>query len=134
MALAISNEILATIYTHIATSPDEVCGLLFGSVQRIVEAVPAANVAADPSIRFEIDPAVLLQAHRMGRTTGQRVVGHYHSHPSGLAQPSATDAAMALEEGVLWLIAAAGEVTAWMSVAGGSVEGRFEPVPLIVED
>lgn len=116
-----------------AASPDrEVCGLLLAHHGAALEAMPCANVAADPAQRFEIDPAALIAAHRVARGGGPAVVGHYHSHPSGSPVPSPRDAADAGQDGVLWLIVADGAARLWRSVAGGAVEGRFDPVALTV--
>jgi proteasome lid subunit RPN8/RPN11 len=123
--IAISSVLLEQITANAASSTDEVCGLLFGSDERVDAAVPSINVAADPRHRFEIDPAALIAAHRAARDGGPRPIGHYHSHPSGRAVPSPRDAADAIEDDVLWLIVAAGEVRAWRTAPGGDVEGRF---------
>lgn len=121
------------IISHaIADAPQEACGILFGRPGVIEHAEPAANVAAHPERGFEIDPASLLRAHRDARGQGREVVGWYHSHPNGSSRPSITDAARAVEDGRLWLIAAAGEVTAWCVVPDGPVHGRFVAVPLQV--
>ena len=123
--IAISSVLLDQITAHAASSADEVCGLLFGDHDRIDAAIPCANVAADPRYRFEIDPVALIAAHRAARNGGPRPIGHYHSHPSGRAIPSARDAADAVEDGAIWLIAAGRTVRAWRSVHDGEVEGRF---------
>lgn len=133
MTVAISTAILAQIRAHAAQSPDEVCGLLLGDDTRVTAAVATANVATDPARRFEIDPLALLRAHRearSGRDHVGRVIGHYHSHPSGRAVPSKTDAEMAFDAGMLWLIVAGDQVNAFMSSDDGSVEDRFEPLGL----
>ena len=119
-----------------AEHPREACGLLLGTPGRITAAVPARNVAARPHRGFEIDPAVLLQAHRDARGNGPAVLGWYHSHPNGVARPSPIDAARAVEDGKLWLIVTADAVTAWTAVAdggpqaAGALHGRFVPVAL----
>lgn len=129
--LAISTELLAQIVAHAQRSPiAEVCGLLFGTRDAILALEPCTNVAAEPARRFEIDPAQLLAAHRRSRGGGPAVVGHYHSHPSGRAWPSATDAADAIADGSVWLIVAGSDVTAWRAVANGAVEGRFDRLAL----
>ncbi|WP_242095575.1 Mov34/MPN/PAD-1 family protein [Sphingomonas sp. CROZ-RG-20F-R02-07] len=120
MGVTISSEVLATIRAAAAASPDaEVCGLLFGAPDQVEAAQPCANVAADPRRAFEIDPAALLAAYRRARQGGAMVIGHYHSHPSGQPVPSARDAAAAMGDGALWLIAAAGAIRAWRSDAPG---------------
>ena len=131
MTVTIASDLIDQILRAAAASPDaEVCGLLFGSPDRIAGAMPCLNVAADRSRWFEIDPATLLAAHKEARTGGPRIVGHYHSHPSGLAMPSPRDAAAATPDGALWLIAASGELAAWRAIAHGTVEGRFDPIAL----
>lgn len=95
-----------------ASPAREVCGLLFGDEARIHFALPTANVARNPEDAFEIDPRALIAAYRAERAGGPRLIGHYHSHPSGSALPSARDAAAA-EPGKLWLILAAGTGRLW---------------------
>ena len=129
--VTIASDLIAQILREAAASPAaEVCGLLFGSRGAIVAIRPCRNVAADPARRFELDPAALIAAHRAGRAGGPAIVGHYHSHPAGPPTPSPRDAAAAVADGSLWLIAAAGTVRGWRAVEHGAVEGRFDPVPL----
>jgi desampylase len=127
----IATDLHARLLAEAAAAPDrEVCGLLFGSTDRIEAAAPCRNVASDPARLFELDPAALLAAHRAMRAGGPRLVGHYHSHPSGRAVPSVCDAADAQPDGALWLILGGGEARLWRAVAAGAVHGRFDPVPL----
>jgi proteasome lid subunit RPN8/RPN11 len=134
MEIAIASTALATIVGHAAVAlPDEACGVLVGGAAGIAVAIPARNVAADPARAFEIDPVTLLGVHRAARGEGRRIVGWYHSHPNGVGQPSATDAARAEPDGRLWLIAAAGAVSAWRAGAAGTVHGRFTPVALVAD-
>jgi proteasome lid subunit RPN8/RPN11 len=102
-----------------ADATREICGLLLGSTDNIEELMPTANIAENPSLQFEIDPSVLIAAYRLERSGGRKVVGYYHSHPNGLAAPSATDAAMAAGDGRIWLIIGSGEITAWRATAAG---------------
>jgi len=119
MSVEISSELLGRIRAEAAASPErEICGLLTGNDRAITGAIPAANVAPDPSGHFEIDPATLFVALRAERAGGARVIGHYHSHPNGRCEPSMHDAANA-EPGKLWLIAAAGEIGLWRSSEQG---------------
>lgn len=114
-------------------APREACGLLFGEGGAIDAASIAANVAENPLIHFEIDPAALFAAIRAERAGGPVLAGYWHSHPSGDATPSATDAAMAAPDGKLWLIVASGAVTGWQAVANGSHHGRFAPLALHID-
>jgi proteasome lid subunit RPN8/RPN11 len=130
-ATDIASAALQRMLAAAAAEPGrEVCGLLTGVPGLIRTAEPCANVAAQPVIRFEIDPAALLAAHRRSRHGGATLLGCYHSHPTGRAEPSPRDAADAAPDGSLWLIVAGGQVTAWRAVAQGAVHGRFDPVAL----
>ncbi|WP_374943646.1 M67 family metallopeptidase [Sphingomonas sp.] len=130
MYVTIATAALATIRADVAAAGGlEACGLLLGAGAHVATAQPCANVAADPARRFEIDPATLLAAHRLARSGGPQVLGHYHSHPGGSPVPSPRDAADAAPDGALWLIVGAREARLWRAVADGAVEGRFDPVP-----
>jgi proteasome lid subunit RPN8/RPN11 len=93
--------------------PDEACGLLLGHGTCIGRVEPARNVHPTPRTRFEIDPQALIAAHRAARHGGPEVLGYYHSHPAGAAEPSATDRAQASGDGRVWAIVAGGDVTFW---------------------
>ena len=125
--LRIASGMLDRIVAETNAAPGlEVCGLLLGTGLEVAAVLPCRNVAADPATRFEIDPVALLAAHRAARGGGAAVIGHYHSHPSGRAEPSTRDAADAAADGTVWVIAAGREVTAWLAVAAGALHGRFE--------
>ena len=89
--------------------PRECCGLLEGvrggDAFRITTLHPARNLSTDND-RFEIHPADHFAAIRAARERGHEIVGCYHSHPNGKAEPSARDAEGAWDEGFVWLIAA----------------------------
>lgn len=129
MKVEIASTLLAELLESAARSPGrEICGLLFGSPAQISGYQPATNVAADPARTFEIDPVQLLAAHRHARTAGPAVIGHYHSHPSGQAEPSATDAARADEPGALWLILTTNAAYGlFRADPNGPIHGRFTP-------
>lgn len=129
MGLRISSCVIELIQqAAAAAAPLEACGLLFGS-DGVERASVVANVSDDPARRFEIDPAALFAALKAERAGGDKVIGYWHSHPSGDANPSATDAAMAAADGKIWVIVAGKALTAWRAGACG-LHGRFEAVAL----
>jgi proteasome lid subunit RPN8/RPN11 len=131
MKVAISRGLVEQIVALAgAASGNEVCGLLLGAEGRIDVILPAANVAPDPARHFELDPALLIRAHRAARSGGPAVIGHYHSHPSGIAVPSRTDAECAAPDGSLWLIVAGQEARLWLAGPNGAVNGRFTEISL----
>lgn len=91
-----------------AAYPGECCGLMEGvrnaDLLRVVALHRTRNVATDPN-RFEIDPAEHIRILRAARTKRTQIIGCYHSHPNGEAQPSLRDRAGASEEAFIWLIA-----------------------------
>ncbi|WP_336959050.1 M67 family metallopeptidase [Sphingobium aquiterrae] len=133
MTVRISRSLLAELIGRAAGQDVEICGLLLGGADRIAGHVPSTNVAPDPRRHFEVDPAVLIAAHRAARTGGAAaVIGHYHSHPTGLASPSMTDAQAARADGALWLIIGGDGARLWQAGDGG-LWGRFTELALCAE-
>ena len=139
MPVTLSSSLHALLLTEAAAAhPLECCGLVFGQDVgqdfgqdgTIIRIEPTANVAADPARGFEIDPARLIAAEIMTRQGSDLLIGYYHSHPNGRADPSPCDAAASAGDGRLWLIIAGKAVTAWRAVAGGTHLGAFDPVDL----
>ena len=130
MEIGVTSGVIATVRQEATRAwPNEACGLLLGRDGVILAVRACANVAADPTRHFEIDPAELIAAHRAERAGGPQLIGYWHSHPKGLAQPSATDRAMASGDGRIWAIVAGGQVNFWRDRADG-----FEPVmPAILQ-
>ncbi|MEJ2409960.1 MAG: M67 family metallopeptidase [Novosphingobium sp.] len=134
MAVELTRGILATLRAEAdRAAPEECCGLLLGhgapgGSERIETILPAANVADEPRLRFEIDPAVLLAAHKAVRAGGSQVLGYYHSHPVGLAAPSATDCEHSTGDLRIWAIIAGGHVAFWRDSGNGFSELTFSAV------
>jgi proteasome lid subunit RPN8/RPN11 len=131
MAVTLTSSVLKLMLAHARRAhPMECCGLLTGAApDRIDTALPARNIAPDPARHFEIDPQALIDAHRAERQGGLQLLGYYHSHPTGLAQPSATDRAQASGDGRLWAIIGGSEVTLWRDRGE-----RFQRLPYEVVD
>lgn len=138
MILRLSRTLAAALQSETDDAAShECCGLLLGNrkMMRIDAIAPAANVAADPKHCFEIDPAVLLAAHKAARAGGPEIVGHYHSHPGGEPVPSVTDAAMAQGDGEIWLlIGRDSSMRAWQASLRGDLHGRFSPLAIELRD
>ena len=113
----------------VAALPNEDCGLLTGvehnGQRRVTRLWPARNLARDPSRGFDLDPSVRIKAEVHCRASGERVLGHWHSHPNGRRDPSAQDLAMAYEPDLIWLIVAVGAGAA--DAEGGTHLGAFQP-------
>ena len=112
-----------------AAYPGECCGLIEGrrDGDRILATAlhPTRNLSSDTD-RFEIDPADQFRILRAARGAGAQIVGCYHSHPDGRAEPSARDRAGAGETDFIWLITGqGGRIAAYLFDGNG-----FRPVAL----
>jgi proteasome lid subunit RPN8/RPN11 len=88
--------------------PVEVCGVLVGQQtatgDRVTDARRVANVADDPTARYELDPEATLAVVEDVTDAGADVVGFYHSHPNGPAEPSPVDRELATWTGYVYLV------------------------------
>ena len=111
-----------------------------GAGPHILEAVPASNGASDPTRRYEISPVdYFAQIKRCRRISAEQsdtfaVLGAYHSHPRGEADPSETDAAQAFREFV-FVIVGLGSARGGMEIRAYMLqEEKLAPVELSVTD
>ena len=116
--------------------PDECCGLIEGVDMddgwRALELHETANLAPDPARRFLVDPSLQFALMRALRNSDKRIIGCYHSHPMGGAQPSETDRREAAEDEFVWLIAAgASRESLLLAAYAFEADGRrFRPLEL----
>lgn len=89
----ISTEAQKTLLADVCQRPDiEACGLLLGCINEqgnwlIEQAHPMRNIHHSP-VYFEFAPEELLEAEL---AFSDKIVGVYHSHPSGHIRASHTD-------------------------------------------
>lgn len=121
-----------------AAWPAEACGLIVGrgkgQLVRATRVIPAPNLLAGTGDRFELDPAVRIAVEKELRETGakDRIIGHYHSHPDGSSDPSATDRAAAHEPELAWVIIGVLDGQA-IHTQAHRLDGKrnaFRPVPI----
>ena len=130
MATGVTSAVLDGLLAEArAAHPREACGLLFGTGTAITAFLPTANAHPEPETHFEIDPQALIDAHRAMRSGGPRLVGYYHSHPTGAPAPSPTDRIMAAGDGMIWAIMGEGSVALWRAGDDG-----LTPLPYRVTD
>lgn len=84
---------------HVADQyPEEACGLLAGFMDgrtgRATRIFPVENTLHSP-VAYEMEPLAQIQTMIAIELAGLDLVGIYHSHPSGPAAPSRSDAAQA---------------------------------------
>ena len=113
-------------------APDECCGLLVGTADRIDEAVRTASLERSPN-RYQVDPATHFALIRRLRGTDRIIVGAYHSHPRHAAEPSRSDIGEAYDPELVYVIVSLAsvepEVRAWRIREGVAFEVRVVREP-----
>ena len=112
-----------------AAHPEECCGVLVGHHDQVTGVIAAENTHPSPTTHFAIDDRALIDAHRAARTGGPQVLGYYHSHPNGRAEPSAEDQRMASGDGSIWAIAARQPAGNYAVSFWQDDKGAFSPLP-----
>ncbi len=92
-------------------APEEACALLIGvhfeeGDYQVTSVALSKNLAADQSRFFEIDPGLRIRLEKELRDKKENIIGVFHSHPNGPAEPSKQDERMIIERHLVWLIAA----------------------------
>jgi proteasome lid subunit RPN8/RPN11 len=121
MTLSLPSELRAEMLAHTREgAPEEVVGVLAGDhgakKSEIKRCYRADNAAATPRTRYEIAPTEELDLLERIDAAGLDVVGFYHSHPRGPAEPSDTDARLAAwpdRSYVIVSLPAAAELGSW---------------------
>jgi len=141
-------EALRAALTAAATAahPFEACGLLVGKREGQVVTVtafhPAENRAPHPADTFLIDPAAhLALQRRLREEPGQSIVGCYHSHPDGKAEPSPRDKSGGQgpcsdgggwASGFVWIIIATGVNNPGSATVAAFQAPGFVPLPIVM--
>jgi proteasome lid subunit RPN8/RPN11 len=86
-----------------ARLPEEACGLIIGESNRSRFIVPISNILHSSS-RFRMEPTEQLKAFLLAEDSGMEILAVYHSHPTGMIMPSATDFQELTFPGIIYLI------------------------------
>ena len=109
--IIIQPDLLSNIEAAAAAAyPEESCGLLIGHentndrliITRIQ--ISANRTENSKQKSFEIDPQLRFDLMRELNGGPERIVGHFHSHPNGPAEPSARDLEQMYEPALVWFI------------------------------
>ena len=105
MTMRISYRAACQIADHAARHhPEEVCGLLAGSGNRITKVFPISNIADAPETSYRLQPTEQLQAIKQIDADSLTWIGVYHSHPQSHPIPSPADIQQACDDSLLHLI------------------------------
>ena len=98
--------------------PNECCGLIEGMSAADgwhAHAVhETGNLSEEPSRAFLIDPEAHFRVLRGLRGSGHEIIGCFHSHPDGHAEPSERDRREAADDGFVWIVAGADDVRVYV--------------------
>ncbi|XEC96498.1 Mov34/MPN/PAD-1 family protein [Paenibacillus tarimensis] len=106
--IAVYPGVLSKLIHNCETElPSEACGILYGDSCRIESVLPISNRSDKPQTGFSFDPQQWIEAYYTIIGSGKRILGFYHSHPSGTSWPSASDYAGWPEaiDASLWIVA-----------------------------
>jgi proteasome lid subunit RPN8/RPN11 len=118
-AVRFERSVLFDIAAHAAAAyPREACGALVGAGGSVRLGLPLANHdSRAPEIGFRVDPRDYLRVETSAEELGLALLGFWHSHPDGLALPSASDRANAWPGLLTVIVAVVGgapdEISAW---------------------
>jgi proteasome lid subunit RPN8/RPN11 len=92
--LILPRELVDQIIMHAQQHEEiETCGLISKSGHDPARYYAVKNIAAEPSIRFQMDPAEQIAAMKHMREHGEQLLAIVHSHPASPPVPSAVDIA-----------------------------------------
>lgn len=122
----------ADMFAHLdAVAPEEGCGLLGGSPDgRVIKVYLVTNELHSP-VRYRMAPTELVSALMEIEAHGWELLAIFHSHPGGLAVPSATDIAEAHYPDSAYIICAPLAV-GWRARAFTIADRLVSEIPLVV--
>ena len=90
------------------------------------------GLSATPEKAFEIDPVLIIHHQKECRKGPLKIIGHYHSHPNGQAEPSIHDHAQNYDKALIWVIVSVTKKGAQETNAFATHEphDRLVPIPL----
>lgn len=83
--------------------PNEACGILAGSGNRVSKVYPITNTEPSP-VSYFMEPAEQFRVMKELRQKGLCMLAIFHSHPQSPAFPSAKDVSLAFYDDAVYLI------------------------------
>jgi len=102
--LLISRGFADQMVTHCrACYPNEACGILAGTGNRVTRVYPMSNAEPTP-VSYFMQPKEQLRVMKELRQEGLAMVAIFHSHPQSPAYPSVKDISLAFYPEALYVI------------------------------
>ncbi len=122
--ISISHELLKHLHNHARDwRPAECCALLMGRMDNKIYNISGAILCSNPTYSpsyFNIPVDEIIRGYKLAQKYNCKLIGVFHSHPSGFAHPSSTDKKyMAMNPGA-WII------DSWTAMKGFTLEGEID--------
>lgn len=102
--LGIAGELADQMVMHCkACYPNEACGILAGTGNRVTKVCPMPNTEPSP-VSYFMDPGEQFGLMKELRQEGLSMLAIFHSHPQSPAYPSAKDVSLAFYDDVVYVI------------------------------
>jgi proteasome lid subunit RPN8/RPN11 len=131
-------QIAPTLYDQIvsiaeAGLPNEVCGILTGLENRVLDVIQIRNTIASP-VSYSFDHAELVHTIWKIEESGEELLAFFHSHPNSLPIPSQTDIRNHHYPGVPHLILGREDGQSWVEQAYLLDEGNVVEIPVLIKE
>ncbi len=102
--LVISREFVKQMVTHCtACYPNEACGILAGTGNRVTKVYPMSNSEPSP-VSYFMEPKEQFRVMKELRQKGLTMAAIFHSHPQSPAFPSVKDVSLAFYQEAIYVI------------------------------
>jgi proteasome lid subunit RPN8/RPN11 len=127
--LVLSREFVEQMVMHCrACYPNEACGILAGTGNRVTKVYPMQNAEPSP-VSYFMDSTEQFRVMKELRKEGLSMLAIFHSHPQSPAYPSARDVRLAFYDAVYLIICLMNmespEIKAYTIVDGEVKDARF---------
>jgi len=102
--LVMSREFAQQMMTHCrACYPNEACGILAGTGNRVTKVYPIPNAEPSP-VSYFMEPRDQFRVMKELRQEGLTMLAIFHSHPQSPAYPSVKDVSLAFYQDAAYVI------------------------------
>ena len=112
-------------------APNECCGVLLGRNAVVERAVAMTSDLPSPDAYF-MNPEQQIEVFTDMAKRGEELLGIYHSHPKGPAEPSGADLQLAFHPEVAYFIISLSDAAHPEVRAFSLLSGEFHEIPFII--
>ena len=112
--------------------PNEVCGILTGIENKVLDVIQIRNIMASP-FSYSFDPAELIHTINKIEESEEELLAFFHSHPGSPPIPSQTDIRNHHYPGIPHLILGREPGQSWAEQAYLLDEGNVVEIPVLIK-